>query len=400
MDYPILQLNKNQDKRLRAGHCWIYSNEVNIAKTPIKTLESGTPVEIINHDGKWMGWAYANPNSLIVARLISRDKKYPLNQSLITHRIKIALSLRERFYKQPFYRLVFAEADGLPGLIVDRYGDYVVAQITTSGMEQHIEDIVGALNKVIKPKGILLRNDTPSREREGLERYTSVIDGKVPELIRLTEGDCEFETSLFEGQKTGWFYDQAENRKRLLKYVEGKRVLDVCSYIGAWTVSAAKAGASDVVAVDSSGAALDRLETNAKLNGVKDKVTLLEGDAFDALRELRKDKEHFDIIILDPPAFIKKRKDVKAGTIAYKRLNEAAMPLLGKDGVLVSASCSFHMEKNHFLETIQKAARHTDRSLQLLEQGQQGLDHPIHPAIPETAYLKTFYLRVLAGFSY
>lgn len=400
METPQLHLNKNQDKRLRAGHCWIYSNEINTAKTPMSSLEAGELVEVLNHEGKWMGWAYANPNSLITARLVSRNKKYPLNQSLITHRIKVALSLRERLYAQPFYRLVFAEADGLPGLIVDRYGDYLVAQITTAGMEKQIDNVVAALNKVIKPKGILLRNDTSAREREGLDRYTSIVDGEVPQKIRLRETGCEFETSPFEGQKTGWFYDQAANRERLAKYVKGKRVLDVCSYIGAWSITALKAGADSVVSVDSSSSALDQLEINAELNNVKDKVSMLEGDAFAALKALKKDKEQFDIVILDPPAFIKKRKDMKPGGLAYKRLNEAAMPLLGKDGILVSASCSFHMEKNHFLDTIQKASRHTDRALQLIEQGQQGPDHPIHPAIPESAYLKAFYLRVLTGFDY
>lgn len=399
MSQSIL-LKPHQDKRLKQGHCWIYSNEIDSEKTPLKNLAPGETVEVLNHSGKWLGWAYANPHSLITARLISRNKKYPLNQSLITHRIKIALSLRERLYQQPFYRLIFSEADGLPGLIVDRYGDYLAIQITTAGMEQQKDNILGALEKVLKPEGMVFRNDTQSRTQEGLDLYKTTAFGSVPETVKVFEGESVFETSIFEGQKTGWFYDQALNRKNLLKYVAGKRVLDVCSYIGAWSIGAARAGAQEVVAVDSSASALDRLENNAELNGVSEKTLILEGDAFDALKALKKDKEHFDVVVLDPPAFIKKRKDLKTGTIAYQRLNEAAMPLIGKDGILVSASCSFHMEKQPFLTTVQKAARHTDRFLQLIEQGQQAPDHPVHPAIPETSYLKTSFFRVLSGYDY
>jgi 23S rRNA (cytosine1962-C5)-methyltransferase len=184
----------------------------------------------------------------------------------------------------------------------------------------------------------------------------------------------------------------------MLKYVPGKRVLDVCSYVGAWGVQAATAGASDVFCVDSSSEALDRVESNANSNGVTEKVAALQGDAFDALRELRSDQQRFDVVVLDPPAFVKRRKDLVEGTLAYRRLNLAAMQLLSKDGVLITSSCSHHMTVQSLLQTVQKAARHVDRSLQVLEQGFQAPDHPIHPAIPETAYLKAFYLRVLPTF--
>jgi len=398
MSTPQLRLNKNNDRRLRAGHCWVYSNEVDTKATPLKDLEPGQAVDIVSHQDKWLGSGYVNPNSLICARLVSRDREHPLTGSLLVHRLKIALALRERLYAKPYYRLIFGEADGLPGLVVDRYGDLVVAQITTAGMEQVKAEVVAAIEKVLKPSGIVLRNDSSIRALEGLDQYIELAYGEMPELLTLEEGGLKFQVQSQEGQKTGWFFDQAENRARMAKYIQGGRVLDVCSYVGAWGVQAAAMGAKEVVCVDTSASALEMVQANAALNGLSDKVSTRRANAFDCLRDLRSENEHFDVIILDPPAFIKRRKDMKEGTMAYMRLNQAAMQLLSKDGVLITSSCSHHMSQEGLLQLVQQAGRHTDRSLQLLEQGQQGMDHPIHPAIPETSYLKTFYLRVLPTF--
>lgn len=398
MSTPQLRLNKNSDRRLRAGHCWVYSNEVDTKATPLKDLEPGQAVEIVSHQDKWLGSGYVNPNSLICARLVSRDREHPLTGSLLVHRLKIALAMRERLYAKPYYRLLFGEADGLPGLVVDRYGDLVVAQITTAGMEQMKAEVVAAIEKVLKPTGIVLRNDSSIRALEGLDQYIELASGEMPELLTLEEGGLKFQVQSQEGQKTGWFFDQAENRARMAKYIQGGRVLDVCSYVGAWGVQAAAMGAKEVVCVDTSASALEMVQANAALNGLSDKVSARRANAFDCLRDLRSENEQFDVIILDPPAFIKRRKDMKEGTMAYMRLNQAAMQLLSKDGVLITSSCSHHMSQEGLLQLVQQAARHTDRSLQLLEQGQQGMDHPIHPAIPETSYLKTFYLRVLPTF--
>ena len=391
----ILRLGKNHDRRLRAGHLWIYSNEIDIEATPLKGFEPGQAVNIENAQGKWQGLGYVNPNSLICARLVTRNRGIALDGSLLVHRIKVALALRERLYSKPYYRLLFGEADGTPGVVVDRYGDYLVVQITTAGMETLKDALVAALVKVLKPAGIMMRNDGSVRELEGLTRYVELAHGAVPDRVLVEEADCRFEVSLSEGQKTGWFFDQSANRDQFLRYVAGKRVLDVCSYVGAWSVRAAKAGASAVTAVDVSAQALAQLEQNAALNGVGEKVDAVRGDAFQVLRDLRAEREHFDVVVLDPPAFIKRKKDLKEGTLAYRRLNEAALGLLERDGILVTASCSFHMQGDQLLRTVQQSARHSDRSLQLLQQGQQSPDHPVHPAIPETAYLKAFYLRVL-----
>jgi 23S rRNA (cytosine1962-C5)-methyltransferase len=393
-----LILKKDQERRLRAGHCWVYSNEVDTARTPLKSLAAGQAVDILSHRGKWLGSGYANPNTLICARLVSRDPAHRLDQSLLVHRLKIALGLRDALYHAPYYRLLYGEADGLPGLVVDRYDDQLVVQLTTAGMDAMRDQVVAALDKVLNPRVILLRNDIASREQEGLECYIEEAKGTVPELTRVMEGDARFEVSLTEGQKTGWFFDQAANRDKLMKYVAGKRVLDVCSYVGAWGVRAALGGAAAVTCVDVSAKALQQVQSNALLNGVADRVDVAQGDAFATLKSLRQAGEHFDVVVVDPPAFVKRKKDMKEGTLAYRRLNEVAMSLLGRDGLLASASCSFHMDRDTLLHTLQQGARHVDRSLQLLEYGQQGPDHPIHPAIVETAYLKAYFLRVLPTF--
>ncbi len=398
MSLPLLKLRKNQDRRLRAGHPWIYSNEVDVAATPLKTLEPGQLARIENAAGKWQGYAYVNPHSLICARLLSRDRDHVPDQSLLVHRIKIALGSRERLYAEPFYRLVFGEADGLPGLVVDRYADVLVVQIGTAGMERMRDDIVAALDKVLKPSAILLRNDSPAREVEGLTRYIEPARGKIPERVAVMEKGVRFEVSLSEGQKTGWFYDQAYNRDLMTRFVDGKRVLDVFSYVGAWGIRAAMAGARRVTLVDASAHAIDMGLRNAELNGVEKSVDALQGDAFDVLKALREQRQRFDVVIVDPPAFIKKRKDHKEGALAYQRINDAALRVLDKDGILISSSCSQHFPEEQLLDRVQRAARHTDRYAQLLLRGSQAPDHPVHPAIVETHYLKALYFRSLTGF--
>ncbi|MEJ2576764.1 MAG: class I SAM-dependent rRNA methyltransferase [Gammaproteobacteria bacterium] len=393
-----LRLNKGADRRLRAGHCWVYSNEVDTAASPLGGFEPGEPVELVNHAGRWLGHAYVNPHSLICARVVSRDRARPLDRSLLVHRLNVALAGRERRYAAPFYRLVYGEADGLPGLVVDRFGDYLVAQLTTAGMERQRAAVVEALARVLKPRGVLLRNDGASREFEGLARYVEPALGEVPAELEVREAGARFVVNPAEGQKTGWFFDQAANRDTMTRYVRGRRVLDVFSYVGAWGVRAALAGAAAVTCVDASPAAVAAVAGNAARNGVGERVAALRGDAFAVLRELKAAGERFDLVILDPPAFVKRRKDLKEGALAYRRINEAGLALLDRDGVLVTASCSFHMDRDGLLRTVQQAARHLDRSLQLLEQGHQGPDHPVHPAIPETAYLKAFLLRVLPAF--
>jgi 23S rRNA (cytosine1962-C5)-methyltransferase len=397
-DIPALLLNKNQDKRLRSGHCWIYSNEIDTAKTPLQGLQPGEPVAVLDHRELFIGFGYVNPHSLICVRLMSRDQAYPINESLIVHRLNIALALRQRLYPAPFYRAVFGESDGLPGLVIDRYGDYLVLQFTTAGMDALRDTLLAAVERVFRPKGVLLRNDSAIRELEGLPRQVELAAGILPERLELTEGGCRFQVSPHDGQKTGWFFDQADNRSRLLPFVRDRRVLDLFSYVGGWAVRCAQAGAQAVTCVDSSAQALDLAQENAQINGMEKRIDVVRGDAFEVLRQLKEAGERYDIVLVDPPAFIKRRKDQKQGELAYRRINQAAMQLLGRDGLLVSSSCSHHMAHNNLLQVINQAGRHLDRSLQLLQSGTQGPDHPVHPAIPESAYLKCFSLRVLPRF--
>lgn len=389
-----LRLKKNEERRLRAGHLWVYSNEVDTARTPLTAFAPGQPVRIEAANGKPLGTGYVNPHSLICARLVSRDSGHVLDRSLLVHRLNVALSLRERLYARPYYRLVHGEGDALPGLIVDRYGDVLVVQLTTAGMEQVRDALIDALEKVLKPTGILLRNDSPVRALEGLHNYVEEI-GRVPPQVDLEENGTHFRAHLQAGQKTGWFYDQRENRARLARYVNGLRVLDLFSYAGGWGVQMACAGAREVLCVDTSSEALAQVAVNAGLNGVEARVQTRRGDAFDVLRELREAREQFDVVVLDPPAFIKRKKDVKAGIEAYQRINQQAMQVLAKDGILVTASCSYHLEAGTLQQLVLAAARHLDRSVQILERGRQGPDHPTHAAIPETEYLKALYCRVL-----
>ncbi|MBC8519638.1 MAG: class I SAM-dependent rRNA methyltransferase [Gammaproteobacteria bacterium] len=392
---PPLKLKKGEERRLRGGHVWVYSNEIDVKATPLSGFEAGDQVEIQASNGKVLGNGYINPNTLISARLISRNPSYRLDQSLITHRLKIALSIRERLFSDSCYRLVHGDSDGLPGLVVDRFGDLLSVQITTAGMELVKTQLIAALEKVVAPTVILLKNDTSARDVEGLERGVECVVGDAPELVMLKENGVQFEAPLISGQKTGWYYDHRMNRQRMKSYVKGQRVLDLFSYIGGWGVQAAVAGASEVICVDSSESSLEHVHGNAALNDVTDKMATLHGDVFAALKELRAAREQFDLVVVDPPAFIKRRKDQKNGLQAYRRVNELAMRLLSRDGILVSASCSHHLQRSQLKSILLQSSRHIDRNLTILEEGHQGPDHPVHPAIPETEYIKCFTGRVL-----
>jgi 23S rRNA (cytosine1962-C5)-methyltransferase len=395
-DFAPLRLKKSEDRRLRAGHPWVYSNEVDTEATPLRLFEPGQPVVVEAHNGKPLGTGYINPHSLICARLVSRDAEHPFGPSLLVHRLNVALALRERIYQQPGYRLVYGEADGLPGLVVDRYGEYCVAQITTAGMERLKDALLAALHKVLRPRAVLWRNDSPVRELEGLPSYVEITgDEPLPETVLIEENGTPFEVPLASGQKTGWYYDHQDNRARLLKYVANRQVLDLFSYLGGWGIQAVHHGAAGALCVDDSARALGYAAANAARNGLAERVTTRQGDAFSVLKTLREERARFDIVVLDPPAFIKRRKDLKEGLVAYRRLNEMAMQVLAREGLLVSCACSQLLPQDMLENILLQSARHLDRSLQLLERGQQGPDHPVHPAIPETAYLKALFTRVL-----
>jgi 23S rRNA (cytosine1962-C5)-methyltransferase len=394
-EYPALYLKRGEDARLRGGHLWVFSNEVDVARSPLTAFEPGEICAIVDHHGKPIGIGYVNPNSLIAARLVVRGLEHALDRSLIVHRLNIALALRERLYGEPYYRWVFGESDGLPGLTLDRFGDVVVGQITAAGMERLKDAITEAVVKVLKPRQLWWKNDASIRTLEHLPSYADLGFGDYGPPAFVREGGLEFELDPVGGQKTGWFYDQRENRDRLARLVDGKRVLDMFSYLGAWGLRAAAYGAAEVVCVDASQSAVEAIGRNAERNGFADRVRAVRADAFDHLKALREARERYDVVILDPPAFVKRKKDFAEGRIAYRRLNELGMQVLAKDGILFTCSCSYHMPRAALLETVQQGARHLDRQVQALMQLQQGPDHPVHPAIPETDYLKGFVCRVL-----
>ena len=392
MKLRAIRLRKREERRLQSGHLWVYSNEIDVDSTPLKDFEPGEPIEILTAGGEYVASGYVNPHSLICARILSRDRAHPPGQALLRDRLAQALALREGLFDAPWYRLAHGEGDALPGLVVDRYGDVLVAQITTAGMERMKDAVVAALQDVFAPRAILWQNLSEIRALEGLERYTEPAAGAVPEAVVLPEHGAQFRVPLQRGQKTGWFFDQRENRARLLPFVRGRRVLDVCAYLGAWGVQAAVQGARDVLCVDSSAAAIDGVRHNAELNGAP--VRTLHADAFDGLRQLRESGERFDVVVLDPPAFIKRRKDIAEGRLAYQRLNELGLALLETGGLLVSCSCSFHLSEADLVAVAQRAAARAGRFLRLLAAGGQAADHPVHPAIPETRYLKSLLLHV------
>ena len=391
----FVQLNKGAEKRLKQGHLWIYSNEINVRQTPLKSFEPGEQVQIKTSAEKVIGTAFMSPSSLIAGRVISRDPKQLMDQSLIVHRLNIALSLRQNAFSEPCYRLVFGDSDRLPGLVIDRFEDDYVVQISSVGMELLKSEIISALEKVCRPKHIIFKNNGKMRGPEGLESYVEIAKGGDIEDAEFTENGVKFLAPIIAGQKTGWFYDHRMNRARLKDYVKGKRVLDLYSYVGGWGIQAAAFGAESVTCVDSSTLALDYVIKNAELNHVHEKVDCIEGDVFEVCKKLKEMDERFDVVIADPPAFIPRRKDQKAGELAYQRLNQLAMRLLSKDGLLVSASCSMHLSKPALVKAVSLAGQTLEKQLQIIEQGGQGADHPIIPAIPETDYLKSIFVRVL-----
>lgn len=390
---PQLKLKKNEERRLLAGHVWIYSNEIDVAKTALKNFQPGDLVAVETQAGKKLGIAYVNPNTLLCARLLTRDSACVIDKNFFLHQLERALALRQICFSAPYYRLVFGESDGLPGLVIDRYEQIFVVQITTAGMEKLKTLVLDALIELFQPAGIVWRNDTSARKLEQLPLYVEVAYGKVPDLVTLEENKVKFVTSVTEGQKTGWFYDQRANRARLPQYVKEKRILDIFSYIGGWGIQAAVLGAREVVCLDASEKAIALIHENAKLNKVTDKISVVPQDAFVALKEMATTgKEKYAVIILDPPAFIKRMKDQKEGTIAYQRIHELALRLLQPGGLLFTTSCSMHLSREQLLTVVRRAYETHHRPARIIEQLHQAQDHPIHPAIKETEYLKGFLI--------
>ncbi len=387
-----LVLRNGEDRRVRGGHPWIFSNEV---ESWSGAVEDGGIVEVADHRGAFLGRAYVNRHSLICARLLTRGRD-EIDTAFFVKRLERARRLRESVYPdEPATRLVYGESDQLPGLVVDRYGDWLSVQVLTLGMERRLAELRAALEQVFEPKGAVLVADSPLRSLEGLDQRRETWWGEVPERVAVKVGGFALEVDLLHGQKTGLFLDQRENRKRAEARAHGRSALDVFCYQGEWSMHLARGGATSVLAVDSSEPALALARENVARNGLAEQVQFLRMDAFDALRRQEREGKRYGLVVLDPPAFIKSRRAVAAGARSYREHNRLAMSLLEEDGILVSCSCSHHLDDDMFRQLLLEAARSAKRPMRVLDWAGEAPDHPRLLAVPETHYLKCAVLQAL-----
>jgi len=392
MPHPLLRLQPRQDRRLKAGHPWVFSNEV--AMTPEhRTWPAGAPVRIEGDNGWRYGTFMFNPHSLIAARLLDRDPEAAIDAAWVKARIADALAFRARVTPGTQHRLVHAEADRLPGLIIDRFGDVAVVQANTAGMDRLLPEILAALLELLPLRAVVARNDSAARLQEGLRQDVALLHGTAAEAVA-EEGGVRFPVDPVSGQKTGFFFDQKPNRDQVAALSAGERVLDVFCHTGAFGLRAAAAGAAEVTLVDSSQPALDQAVQAAEANGLSGRVSVRRGDAFDVMAALAAAGERFGVVVCDPPAFAKSRKDQEAGLRAYHRMTRLAAPLVSPGGFLFVASCSHHAPLEMFTAQVSLAILKSKREARIVRTGTAGPDHPVHPGLPESAYLKSLLLNL------
>lgn len=389
---PELKLRPREEKRISYGHCWVFSNEL---ETFDRNTEPGILVRVLSSEGKDMGTGYFNPHSLIAVRMLTAPG-VELEKNFVYTRLRAAEDYRSGLGYRKFCRVCYGEADCLPGLIVDRYGAYLSVHIHSAGMEKLKPEIVAALKKIFKPEGIFFNNDSSFRQLEGLSTLPVPAEGELPETVVVDQGDVEFEIPFLAGQKTGFYYDQRDNRDALAPYFEGRTVLDLYSYVGGFAIKAAKCGAEKVFGIDSSAQAVEFAAKNAELNGVANKVTFHREDAERALSALKKGElpETPDFVVLDPPNLVKNRKNFPQARQHYIMLNASALTGLPENGLLATFTCSHHVSREAFMEILNIAAARSGRRVTLLWTGMQAKDHPVRLGVPETAYLNGALLRV------
>jgi 23S rRNA (cytosine1962-C5)-methyltransferase len=383
-----IRLKKKEERRIQRGHPWVFSNE--IQDLPANAV-AGEPVEVWDIAGNFIGRGYMNPRSLIAVRILTR-KQEDIDAAFFAKRIGRARELRKELGFGDSYRAVFSEGDGLPGLVVDKYGDTLVIQSLTAGIDGKLDQVLAALREVYDPKTVVLRNDTASRALEGVVQEKRVILGETSGIVEFEESGIRYRVDVLEGQKTGFFFDQRENRLVLRDLVRGRRTLDCFCYVGSWALTAAKYGATEVIGIDSSEKAVTLARSNAAMNGLS--ATFVIGDAFEKLRELEKQKQRFGCIILDPPAFVKSRAKIREALKGYKEINLRGLRLLEPGGFLVTCSCSHHIDQELFREMLIDAASSAGRQARLLEMRSQSRDHPMLIAAKESQYLKCAILVV------
>ena len=382
--HKTIKLKPKEGRRARAGAPWIFSNEVQM-DAAAKALSPGSVVNVEFDDGQPLGTGYFNSKSLIAVRLLEPKPDTTIGTGFFVRRIERALKLREALYPGPFYRLLHAEGDGVPGLTLDRFGDTVTVQTNTAGMEALIEPLLTALENTFAPRCVILRNDAPARALEGLDEYVRAAKGEAGR-IAVEENGVRYFADLASGQKTGWYYDQRDNRAFMAGLAKGKSVLDAYSYTGGFGLAAAKAGAKEVICLDSSAPALALADESAAANGVA--IKAVKADVFEELERLAAAKETFDIVIADPPPFVRARKDLEPGAKAYRKLARLAASITAPGGFLLLASCSHNIPMERFAAECAAGIGRAERRTSLIRQAGAGADHPVHPMLPETAYLK------------
>jgi 23S rRNA (cytosine1962-C5)-methyltransferase len=390
---PVIRLLPGQQKRARHGHPWVYSNEIAM-DAAAKSLSPGTLVRVESANGESLGVAFFNPHSLVAARILSSDPSCEVDAGFLAERLSRALALREALFAAPYYRLVHAEADGLPGLAIDRYGDVLACQVNAAGIERVTGPLTEAIERVLAPRVILFKNDSPVRALEGLSSEQHFAKGVLSEPVELVENDCRFLADLMGGQKTGWFYDQRDNRAFMAHLARGRSVLDIYTYSGGFAIQAARAGAREVLAIDGSDAALALARRAAELNGLAARCRFERGSAFETMERLAARAERFDVVICDPPAFVKSKRDLATGAKGYRKLARLAGQLASPGGFVFVASCSHNMERERFAEEVRRGLEQAGRTGRILRSAGAAPDHPVHPYLPESSYLKAQVLQL------
>ncbi|WP_371365740.1 Ribosomal RNA large subunit methyltransferase I [Sporomusa rhizae] len=385
-------LRKGAQHRVENGHPWVYQSELDYIDGE---FQPGDIVDVYNFRQRFIGRGYINPRSQIIVRILTRQQE-PINRDFFKRRIETAWQYRQRFLVEPDYcRLVYGEADFLPALIIDKFGKYMVMQTLALGIDVHKETIISVLEELFSPEGIYERNDVPVRKLEGMDMRKGYLRGNFPTQIMVNENSIPFYADIENGQKTGFFYDQRENRRFLEPIVKGADVLDCFCHTGSFAVHSALYGAKSLHSIDISAEAIELAKKNAELNGVSDRCNFEVANAFDALRLLTEEHRQYDVVILDPPAFTKSRSSIEGAARGYKEINLRGLKLTRPGGFLVTCSCSYHMERDLFKAVVVDAARDAKRVIREVEYRTQAKDHPILPAAQETNYLKFLVLQVL-----